>query len=648
MQKNAAPTDAASQTPGDPSASPREPQAAPGKLDSPNPMVGDVAKEIQQLFRNARNRNRFLVDAFDLLCKHFGTRYGQLNAESKSDTSRHHWPQTTEHHQSWGAICDGLMLDVRYRQQAVAKWLELPQTKETHVAIACGISVLGEGDIGTMCLVMPDRDREIAHAELRELRALLSLVGQLVSSEQSAQNASTASQKPASSAEGAIKKASGYDSFSEFAYTFANSLTAKLGCEQVSLGWVHRQRVRLACVSGLDKVERGKPGIELIEQAMCEALDSNEIVSSQANAPDSGDSEHLLHRKWRKGSAATLTASIPLEHEGKVIAVIGIRDQRGQHLTPEQLQRVLEIASPLVPAMLLLKKADRGLLRHGAEKARDLWATSTRTRMLARAAMVLTVLLLATWMIVGKQTHHVVAGCSLEPAESFEVSAPFSGTLMSCMVEPGQRVKKGQLLLAFDTDPLESEQRALESQLEIAELQVLKALSESKVSLAAQADARAKSLKSQLRITRLKIDRAKLIAPCDGIVIHHQVEKRVGAVIALGEPLLEIGSSDHLRARLEVSENMVKYLNKGQRGRLTSTANPGQSFTCEIERIEVAATAQNGKNAIHVVTTVSETPPEWMRSGMQGVARIDTGRKPVWWVWLHGTIDTWRLRAWSL
>ena len=42
---------------------------------------------------------------------------------------------------------------------------------------------------------------------------------------------------------------------------------------------------------------------------------------------------------------------------------------------------------------------------------------------------------------------------------------------------------------------------------------------------------------------------------------------------------------------------------------------------------------------------LGENPP-WIRSGMRGVARIDTVPKPVYWVALHKLIDWTRLRFW--
>lgn len=613
--------------------------------DTKLPVSGsELAKVLAEFAKESRSRVHFFQQTLELLACHFEATYGQITIESKSDTTRLKWDQNNRGGDQWASICEGLALDVRYRRNAVAKWIEEDNTEQSRVILATGIESEGEGMIGAIALVLSQREKVVAQTELRELQAYLALASKMLvgSQETKSQPGNQTSIKDAT-----IQKAASYETFPEFAYSFANSLTTKLGCEQVSLGWVHGHRIKLECVSGVDVLTQGKPGIVLIEQAMSEALDAGEIVTSRTVQQD-GRPEYKLQKEWRQEIDSELTASIPLKHGDKVLAIVSLRDSRKNGLTDEQLKKVEKIATPLLPAMVLLRKADRSVLSHMSDRVHDVYRSSTHVRHLAHCAGAIVFVLLVAWFILGSQTYQVVATCRLEPSESFELSAPFGGTLSECLVRPGDIVKEGDPLLRFDTEELQAMEQSIQSRLQVAELQVRQAIADSDVALAAQARAKVTSLKNELSVAQFKLDQATLYAPCDGVVLKHQVEQRVGSVFALGEPLLAVGSSEHWHARLSVPERTVKHLRPGQTGKIVSTADPRTQMKCQIDRIEIAAQPQSGNNFIHVVTSIDGSSPEWARSGMEGVARIDAGKKPVWWIWTHGAIDSWRIKTWSM
>ena len=58
-----------------------------------------------------------------------------------------------------------------------------------------------------------------------------------------------------------------------------------------------------------------------------------------------------------------------------------------------------------------------------------------------------------------------------------------------------------------------------------------------------------------------------------------------------------------------------------------------------------AAEATGSRKAFRVEAALELDRP-WVRAGIEGVARIDAGSRPAWWVCFHRFTDWLRLRLW--
>jgi hypothetical protein len=66
-----------------------------------------------------------------------------------------------------------------------------------------------------------------------------------------------------------------------------------------------------------------------------------------------------------------------------------------------------------------------------------------------------------------------------------------------------------------------------------------------------------------------------------------------------------------------------------------------------VERITPIATAEEGRNHFRVEAVLEEPAPA-LRPGMEGIAKIDAGRRRLLWIWTHEMLDWIRLSTWSL
>ncbi len=84
----------------------------------------------------------------------------------------------------------------------------------------------------------------------------------------------------------------------------------------------------------------------------------------------------------------------------------------------------------------------------------------------------------------------------------------------------------------------------------------------------------------------------------------------------------------------------------GQKGSLITNALPDEPFTFVVDKLTPIAEAKAGRNSFRVEGLLTENSDR-LRPGMEGVAKIDIGRRRLIWIWTHSLIDWLRIWAWQ-
>lgn len=124
------------------------------------------------------------------------------------------------------------------------------------------------------------------------------------------------------------------------------------------------------------------------------------------------------------------------------------------------------------------------------------------------------------------------------------------------------------------------------------------------------------------------------------------LDRSLGSPVERGDVLFELAPLDGYRVIIEVDGRNIADVRPGQRGRLTLAALPNRSMALVVERITPISTARDGRNYFRVEAAL-EAPGEDLRPGMQGIAKIEAGRRRLLWIWTHELVDWLRLRLWS-
>ena len=172
-----------------------------------------------------------------------------------------------------------------------------------------------------------------------------------------------------------------------------------------------------------------------------------------------------------------------------------------------------------------------------------------------------------------------------------------------------KKLYEGGVINASALETAENAVRIYESQEKAAELQVKAASNGGSATLSASA---AIALaEAQLAVTRVNKDRARVIAPMDGVITTRLVE--VGETVRPGTALLVLTANGRTRIELEPDERNLALLEKGQRAAVSAEAFPNESFEATLSYIAPAVNADRG--TIEVRLDVP-SPPAYLRPNM--------------------------------
>lgn len=257
-------------------------------------------------------------------------------------------------------------------------------------------------------------------------------------------------------------------------------------------------------------------------------------------------------------SNAQAVCMTPIQHNERTLGVLIV-----EYADPEQVgkrspyqQELAHQAGPIL---------DQAMAWHTRPLRRTSNAISRlRRRPVAAVGKTVAALAVAAAVIFGlffvPVPLYVHADAQLQPARQAMVSAPMDGRILEVLVESGERVEEGEVLIRLNKSHL---------QLRMAEIE--KAIAQKRVQLDAArsagrlADVRAAQLaieKLKIRQERIerKIARSSITSPIDGVVLTRHPQRLEGMSVKQGRELLRIGDLSQFNLVMEVPEQEIALL----------------------------------------------------------------------------------------
>jgi multidrug resistance efflux pump len=242
--------------------------------------------------------------------------------------------------------------------------------------------------------------------------------------------------------------------------------------------------------------------------------------------------------------------------------------------------------------------------------------------------------------------YRVEAPFVFETTTKQTIAAPFDAYIQSVSVEPGDHVEKGKTILGkLEISEMRLELASLKAEKLGLDKQAAAAMRDGKTADAQIFQARAEKVNAKINLVKERIQHGTLVAPITGRIISEDLRQKIGAPVETGSVLFEIAPIDSLRAELYVPEDRITDIKKGGTGELASVGRPDRKISFIIEKIHPVAEVVKQRNIFKVRAKLTDQQ-DWIRPGMEGLAKITIGKKPYIWIGSRGLVNWLRMKFW--
>ncbi|HQR17805.1 MAG TPA: efflux RND transporter periplasmic adaptor subunit [Gemmatimonadales bacterium] len=238
----------------------------------------------------------------------------------------------------------------------------------------------------------------------------------------------------------------------------------------------------------------------------------------------------------------------------------------------------------------------------------------------------------------------------IQPDTTVEVKSKASGEILDMMVETGQLVQRGALMVQVDQRTPRNTLAQAEAQLEVAQARLQNAQSqltranelfksqsitqtEQEKAVLDFANAKAEVVGAGVAVENAKIRMADtdVRAPITGTIIEKNVER--GQVISSptsdvggGTILLKMADLNLVQVRTLVDETDIGKIRPGLRATVTVDAYPNTPFDGEVLKVEPLATTQQNVTMFPVIVRIANRDGR-LRPGMNAEVEIHVGQR---------------------
>jgi multidrug efflux pump subunit AcrA (membrane-fusion protein) len=477
---------------------------------------------------------------------------------------------------------------------------------------------------------------------------------------------------------------------SETAYAVANEGRRLLGCDRLSVLAARGTRSRLLAMSGVSRLERRSSAVQRIEE-LAELVRRSDgpayYADSQCDAlpPIAAAVErHVEQSHARQIAAIPVGRPLHADVSNDQYAPAGQRTQPGDRplfvLVAEQFSarhgelsrdRLAELAGVCATALHNAQQLDRLPLGWLMRPLGELkYRAATHLSRPAAAIAIMVTCVAALLFIPADFT--VESPGTLQPVVRRDVFAPRSGLVDEVLVAHGAEVTAGQPLVRLRDPQLDLEFKRVDGELAMTQRQLdaVRAIRTSRQTRGTKpADAyrlsaeereleqRLDNLRRELELLDRERDALMVTSPIAGRVMSWDLNRRLSArPVERGEVLVTVANlSADWQLELAVPDDRIGYVLAARQ-----VLQPDLPVTFRLSSddggehdgriVEVARTADVNSEESAPRPTVrvtvaldklnsSPATRQGFRPGVSARARIDCGRRPVGYVWLHDVWD---------
>ncbi|MEN8190349.1 MAG: HlyD family efflux transporter periplasmic adaptor subunit [Thermodesulfobacteriota bacterium] len=436
----------------------------------------------------------------------------------------------------------------------------------------------------------------------------------------------------------------GKESFSSAAIVFTTEMAQTLDCERVSIGFKHGRHLKLQAVSHSAEVGKKMNLTRAIERVMEESI----VQRAEIVYPPLSD-EVLISREHESLSrlqSMACISTVPLSKDERYFGALTCERSADKPFTTRDVEFIRGVASLVGPAMDNQYAVDRPLpykiLNSGKTLLQRLFGASHP------GLKVVTLLLAGVVWYLSTATgdYRLTADTTLEGAIRRAVVVPFDGYIDQAAARAGDVVEKGALLCALDDRDLRLEKLSRSSKYRQMEHQHQEAVAKHNRAQAAIIKAQLKQLRAEIELTESRLQRTRLTAPFDGLLVSGDLSQRLGSTVAKGEVLFEVTPLDAYRVILKVDERRIADVQPGQQGTLVLSSLPDQRYLFVVDQVSPLTKTEEGRNYFRVEAHLKNVDDS-LRPGMEGIGKILIDQRKLVSIWFRDLVEWVKMFLWG-
>jgi RND family efflux transporter MFP subunit len=404
--------------------------------------------------------------------------------------------------------------------------------------------------------------------------------------------------------------------------------------ERAAIALEQRGRLAIQAVSGVNKIDPSDPAIQNLTDVLrwTAGLQTEIHVTQHDDEIDDPRPENReKFRRYFETAGSRGFYAIPLTDDEGSLGVLSFESPDPNFLTDLHIEVIKILASQ---ATLALRNASLykevpfiGILEPLIEKKRRFMALERRRRALRLGTLAAVVLVL----VLAPIPLRVDGTAQVSPDQKQYVRAEEDGVVQKVFVHEGDRVTSGTPLAQMADWSQRAAVATLQARYNTAMAQVAQALVNNNATVAGQRQMEATYLRSELTRATEELSRTTLRAQMAGVVATPYVEDLVGRKLSLGDPIMELVSTESVSVDLAVAERDVSLLRVGDPARVKLESFPARTFSGRVGVVSPASQVIGDDRSFYARIMVPN-PDGRLRSGMQGYGKILTGLRPLGYV----------------
>ncbi|TAK46588.1 MAG: HlyD family efflux transporter periplasmic adaptor subunit, partial [Betaproteobacteria bacterium] len=433
--------------------------------------------------------------------------------------------------------------------------------------------------------------------------------------------------------------------FQAAATAVVTELATTLGCERVSIGFMKDRHILVRGLSHSAAFGKKTNLIRALEAAMDEAAD--QLATVVYPAPAGGPFQVTrAHAELAQHHGAGAVCTIPLTAGGVVLGALVLERPVGETFDSRTVELCEQAALLVGPVLDVKRREDRWLAQKAVDSLKLHWRHLVGPRHATLKFWVGLAVVGTLFLAFADGDYQVTADATLEGTVQRAVTAAIPGYIAEARARAGDIVREGDTLALMDDRDLKLERQKWVSQRAQRAGEYREALADHQRARVRVLEAQLAQAEAQLALIDEQIDRTRIKAPFDAVVVKGDLSQSLGAPVERGNVLFELAPLDTYRVIIKVDERDITHVAIGQDGYLALSSLPHEKVPLVVDKITPVSVVEEGRNYFRV-EAIAKGAIEKLRPGMEGVGKIEVDQRRLVWIWTHKLVHWVRMWVWS-